>query len=292
MGMTGALVAVPAALAAAATATRPMLALATVSSPSPPVDLSGLLAADAVVFLLVGLLAGAHCLGMCGPLVSVYADRLREREGTEALTVRQVRGHALFNLGRAASYAAVGAAFALVGRVAADAFGEFTTLGTYVRGVTGLVVGVAIVGTGAAYVAGDHRGLALPGPLARVTGRLTAALTRRVDALVGGVRIVGLGAVHGLLPCPVIYPAYLYAFALADPVRAALLLGLLGLGTIPTLFAYGTLLGSLSPARRASLHRALGVSFLLLGYLPLSHGLMLLGVHVPHPHVPFYGPLG
>jgi len=27
------------------------------------------------VFLLVGLLGGAHCLGMCGPLVSTYADR-------------------------------------------------------------------------------------------------------------------------------------------------------------------------------------------------------------------------
>jgi hypothetical protein len=262
------------------------------SAPAPAVP--GVVDVDAAVFLLVGLLAGAHCLGMCGPLVSVYADRLREREDadTDALTVRQVRQHALFNLGRAASYAAVGAAFALVGRLAADAFGEFTTVGTYVRGATGLVVGVAIVGTGAAYVAGDYRGLALPGPLARVFGRVTTALTRRVDAFVGDARVVGLGAVHGLLPCPVIYPAYLYAFALADPARAALLLGLLGVGTIPTLFAYGTLLGSISPARRASLHRALGVAFLLLGYLPLSHGLTLLGVHLPHPHVPFYGPLG
>jgi hypothetical protein len=291
MEVTGTLAATAAPVATAALARAPP-ASATGGRVPTPVDLPGVLAADAVVFLLVGLLAGAHCLGMCGPLVSVYADRLREREGTDALTLRQVRQHALFNLGRAASYAAVGAAFALVGRVAADAFGEFTTVGTYVRGATGLVVGVAIVGTGAAYVAGDYRGLALPGPLARVFGRLTAALTRRVDALVGDVRVVGLGAVHGLLPCPVIYPAYLYAFALADPVRAALLLGLLGLGTIPTLFAYGTLLGSLSPARRASLHRALGVAFLLLGYLPLSHGLMLLGVHLPHPHVPFYGPLG
>jgi hypothetical protein len=290
MGPTGTLAAATAPAATATTTTPP--ALAAGGRVPAPGELPAFLAVDAAVFLVVGLLAGAHCLGMCGPLVSVYADRLREREGTEALTLRQVRQHALFNLGRAASYAVVGAAFALVGRVAADAFGTVTTLGTYVRGVTGLLVGVAIVGTGAAYVAGDYRGLALPGPLARVFGRLTTALTRRVDALVGDARIVGLGAVHGLLPCPVIYPAYLYAFALADPARAALLLGLLGLGTIPTLFAYGTLLGSLSPARRAGLHRALGVAFLLLGYLPLSHGLMLLGVHLPHPHVPFYGPLG
>ena len=88
------------------------------------------------------------------------------------------------------------------------------------------------------------------------------------------------------------YPAYLYAFAVGDPLRAALLLGLLGVGTMPSLFLYGTLLDSLSPARRASLHRVLGVAFVALAYLPLSHGLMLFGIHVPHVHVPIYQPLG
>src|SRR6056297_479048 len=62
------------------------------------------------VFLLVGLLGGAHCLGMCGPLVTTYADRMRADEAggrgrDDDLTVRQVRQHALFNLGRTASYA-------------------------------------------------------------------------------------------------------------------------------------------------------------------------------------------
>ena len=35
------------------------------------------------VFLLIGLLGGARCLGMCGPLVTTYADRMRaaERDG-------------------------------------------------------------------------------------------------------------------------------------------------------------------------------------------------------------------
>gem|GEM_PF-6123565 len=31
------------------------------------------------VFLLIGLFGGAHCLGMCGPLVTTYADRMREQ---------------------------------------------------------------------------------------------------------------------------------------------------------------------------------------------------------------------
>ncbi|MEF8782921.1 MAG: sulfite exporter TauE/SafE family protein [Haloarculaceae archaeon] len=52
------------------------------------------------IFFLIGLLGGAHCLGMCGPLVATYAERMgpsgRHRS---RLTLRQVRQQTLFNLG-------------------------------------------------------------------------------------------------------------------------------------------------------------------------------------------------
>lgn len=75
------------------------------------------------VFLLIGLLGGAHCLGMCGPLVTTYADRMRAdgsdggsaRGGRDSrsddLIVRQVRQHALFNLGRATPRSGFGTPF-------------------------------------------------------------------------------------------------------------------------------------------------------------------------------------
>ena len=248
---------------------------------------------EAAVFLVIGALGGAHCLGMCGPLVSVYADRLREQTGgAGALTFTEIRQHALFNLGRAAGYAAVGAVLAAVGAVTVGAFDAVAAVGTGVRATTGLAVGALIMVTGASYLRGGTGSLRLPGRAGDVFGRVSRALTTRVDALVGDVRIVGLGLGHALLPCPITYPAYLYAFAIADPLRAAFLLSLLGLGTFPTLFVYGTLLGTLSVRWRRSIHRVLGVAFLALGYLPLSHGLMLLGVDVPHVHVPIYQPLG
>jgi sulfite exporter TauE/SafE len=249
---------------------------------------------EAGVFLVVGALGGAHCLGMCGPLVSLYADRLGAGDDAGGtLTVRQVRQHALFNLGRAGGYAAVGAALAAVGAVAVGAFDAVVAVGTGVRAVTGVVVGAAIMIAGASYLRGDAGApIRPPGRLGAAFGRLANAFTARVDALVGDVRIAGLGVGHALLPCPITYPAYLYAFATGDPLRAAFLLSLVGLGTIPTLFAYGTALGSLSVDRRRSLHRVLGAAFLLLGYLPLSHGLLLAGVDLPHPTVPVYQPLG
>ncbi|TKX52501.1 sulfite exporter TauE/SafE family protein, partial [Halorubrum sp. SS7] len=38
--------------------------------------LPSLLGTDVLLFLAIGLLGGAHCIGMCGPLVTVYASRM------------------------------------------------------------------------------------------------------------------------------------------------------------------------------------------------------------------------
>jgi len=261
------------------------------------VDIGELAAAnvEAGVFLVIGALGGAHCLGMCGPLVSVYADRLEatDERADGGLSVRQVRQHALFNLGRAGGYAVVGAVLALVGAVAFGAAESVVAIGNGVRATVGIGVGALIMVTGISYLRGGAGGrVRLPRQLSAVFTRVSTALTSRVDALVGDARIAGLGFGHAFLPCPITFPAYLYAFAIGEPLRAAFLLSLLGLGTFPTLFVYGTALGSISTGRRRALHRVLGAAFLVLGYIPLAHGLMLVGIHLPHPMIPVFQPLG
>ncbi|MCU4975808.1 sulfite exporter TauE/SafE family protein [Halobacteria archaeon AArc-m2/3/4] len=250
---------------------------------------------DLVVFALVGLFAGAHCLGMCGPLVTAYADRFATRgpsRHTDALSLYEVRQHGLFNLGRTVSYALLGGLFGLLGGVVFTSVETVFTVGNGLRGAVGILVGIAIIASGLFYVRGRP---GIPGHGVPVVGSLFAWLSRhvtsRIDRLATSPGIVGLGAIHGLLPCPIIYPAYLYAFALGDPIRGALSLGVLGLGTIPALFVYGALLGSLTASHRVRLHRGLGAMFLVLGYVPLQHGLMVYGIHLPHPPLPFYQPL-
>ena len=263
-------------------------------------QLAGVLAVegnvDLLVFAVIGLLAGAHCLGMCGPLVTLYADRMDAQTGTDRsrrLTTYAVRQHLLFNLGRTVRYAIVGALAAAAGGLVFASVGGFPSIANPVRIAAGLIVGAVIVVTGIGYLLGGTGRLDqfTPAVVTRGFQRITGWLTTRVDRLVGSPKIVGLGAVHGILPCPILYPAYVYAFALGDPVRAALSLGVLGLGTVPTLFAYGTVLGTLGDGHRRTLHRLLGGAFVLLGYIPLSHGLALLGVGVPMVPVPFYQPL-
>ncbi|APX96377.1 sulfite exporter TauE/SafE family protein [Natronorubrum daqingense] len=253
-----------------------------------------LLGVDVVLFLLIGILAGAHCIGMCGPLVTVYAGRMSPEHDASAgspqdtrsshLTTYEVRQHALFNLGRTASYTLLGAAFGALGGLLFVTTAELTPIVEATRGGVGLVIGAFVIATGLYYVRGRTTGgIRLPG-----LERLTGWLTKHVDRLANGPGIVGLGALHGLLPCPILYPAFLYAFATGSPTSGALALAALGIGTVPTVFAYGTVIDSVSVVHRQRVHRLLGVAFVVLGYILLAHGLMSLGIHVPHPELPFY----
>jgi hypothetical protein len=244
---------------------------------------------EMVVFFVVGILGGAHCLGMCGPLVTVYADRMeRGREGV--LSLAEVRQHALFNAGRTVSYAVIGAVFGALGAVVFGAASTVTAIGDTVRAVSGLIVGVLILVVGARYVLGEVGGHGLFGSGSGWFGIVYGRLTASVDMLANGPGIFGLGLVHGLLPCPILYPAFLYAFAQGSPAVGAVSLALLGLGTFPTLFLYGTVVGSVGHRHRQRLHRALGVAFLAMGWMPIAHSLDLVGIAIPHIEVPVYTP--
>ncbi|MDB2237482.1 sulfite exporter TauE/SafE family protein [Halorubrum ezzemoulense] len=247
------------------------------------------------VFLLIGLLGGAHCLGMCGPLVGTYADRMRSaeaggRDGRDDLTVRQVRQHALFNLGRTASYATLGGLFGLAGSLAFVTGRTVTTLADDVHALTGIAVGGVIVALGARYALRlEFESLPIPG-FDRAAAAVSDRIVARVDAWVGDWRILGLGAAHGFLPCPLLYPAFLYAFVQGSALGGAVSLGVLGLGTVPALLLFGTAFQSMRLETRLRFHRVLGVAFVALGYLPLQHGLATLGVPLPHPPIPYYTP--
>lgn len=254
-----------------------------------PTDVSGQVGLG--VFFLIGLFGGAHCLGMCGPLVTMYSEKMESRasRGRDVLTWHEVRQHALFNLGRTVSYAAIGAT---MGALGAFVFGASTvaSVGDAVRGVVGVGVGIVIVASGVAYFA---RGtvVEIPGT-SGVFRRVHDIITDRVADLVNGFGIVGLGAVHGFLPCPLLYPAFLYAFARGSAVEGAFSLAVLGAGTFPTLMLYGLTVRSVGPEHRRALHRVLGVVFVVLGFVTLRMGLMQFGVRIPFPFsLPHYQPL-
>ena len=258
--------------------------------------LASLLEPDILLFLVIGLLGGAHCIGMCGPLVTIYADRMRSQPRSDGgtatmrqghLSVYEVRQHALFNIGRAMSYTVIGAMMGALGGLLYFALEEISTVTAIIRGGIGIGIGGLIMVMGVHYLLGRVTpGIHLPG-----THRITHVLTNWIDRLAGGPGILGLGAVHGLLPCPILYPAYLYAFATGSPLAGGIALAALGVGTIPAVFLYGTLIQSVDAVHRRRLHQFLGIAFLVLGYVLLAHGLLDIGIHVPHPELPFWDPI-
>lgn len=241
---------------------------------------------DLVVFALVGLLGGAHCLGMCGPIVTAYTDRFSD---SGPLTFYEIRQQGLYNTGRVLGYAAFGGLMGGLGALVYDA-AAIARAANGVRAVAGIVAGIAILVTGVSYLTGG-----MGGPLSRVHvgGTLLGRVVGELDEWVRGPRILGLGAVHAVFPCPLLYPAYLYVLSRGDPVEGAIALGVLGVATVPMLLVQGTAIGSLSRHWRARVHRGLGAVFIVLAALPLTHGLILLGVPVPAPpiHDLIYQPL-
>src|SRR6056297_3292667 len=151
--------------------------------------------AGLAAFVGLGLVGSVHCLGMCGPLVTTYADRLDDGGPVSGHEIRQ---HALFNAGRTLSYALVGTVLGAAGGVLYDVAG-LARLGTAVRGAVGVFVGLAIITVGLGYLSRGRavdvaRSLPLVGTLFQ---RLSASLVERVDRWVDGPGMVGLGAMHG-----------------------------------------------------------------------------------------------
>lgn len=227
------------------------------------------------LFAAVGFLGSGHCVGMCGPLVSLYADRMPAGRG------RALGQHALFNLGRTVSYALLGGFFGLLGALFAGTAGRLPAPFGAVRGLAGVAVGLVVVASGLAHLAGTAnpllagtaRGLWAP------LGQVSRAVRRGLDAWLAGPRTAILGVAHGLFPCPLLYPAYLYAFAVGDPLLGVAALGALGLGTFPAVLAFGLLSDRARLGRVGA--RAVGAAFVVLGFGTGLAGLGALGVPVP-----------
>ncbi|MFP4175010.1 MAG: sulfite exporter TauE/SafE family protein [Halobacteriales archaeon] len=245
-----------------------------------------------VGFFLLGLLGGAHCVGMCGPLVALYSERMNVgSDRPDVLTLGEVRQHFLFNLGRGASYTALGALFGFAGGVVFVTARNFTSVVGNARAFAGIFVGIVVIGVGFGYVSsGSSRSLVPARWVSRGTRFLHGRVTPHIDAWVGDKRIVGLGAVHGILPCPLLYPAFLYAFVQGSTEGGAASLAALAVGTFPAVFLTGTVMASTDVRHRKNLHRVLGIVFVFLGYIPLQHGLAYLGVPLPHVPIPYYQP--
>lgn len=179
-----------------------------------------------VSLFLIGFLGGGHCVGMCGSLSSAFALQLPPHIGRFKLIL-------LLNLGRIASYTAVG--------VAAGALGQAGILLDQTRMLQG---GLFI----AAHVLLLLIGLYLAGlsGVVRKIENLGRPLWARINPLLNRLLPIqsvaacfGVGLLWGWLPCGLVYSASLYALGSGGALEGGLYMLAFALGTLPNLLAMG-----------------------------------------------------
>ena len=206
---------------------------------------------------MLGLAGSLHCVGMCGPIALALP---RPPGPTRSL----LAGRLLYNLGRAVTYAAMGAVFGLLG--------QSLLLAGWQRGLS-ITAGVLIL----AYVLSTWLGrgrwslesaaLRFIAPVQRTLGRLLQRTST------GGLLVVGL--LNGLLPCGLVYVALAGAAATGSAWGGAGFMFIFGLGTLPMMLAISLVGPSLYGRFRGRFQRVIPLALGVMAVLFILRGLEL-----------------
>lgn len=212
--------------------------------------------------LLLGLLGGVHCAGMCGGFVAAASGTQRVHVGRASLLLHILPYHA----GRITSYALAGALFgafgAVIGRASAWLSLQQTlfTLGN----VFLIVIGLALVLRASGWSAFERTGATL--------FRLIAPFTRRLTQTQAWPQRYLLGMVWGSAPCGLVYTMLALALLTGNAWSGAGLALTFGLGTLPNLLAAGWVLQRARRwAARNWMRTAAGVALAGFGVLGVLH---------------------
>jgi len=185
-------------------------------------------AALVATVLAASLLGSLHCAGMCGGFVTFYAGADR------STGLARLRPHVAYNLGRLATYVALGAVSGAAG-AALDRAGELAGISRAASIVAGFVM---VVWGGLLLM--QARGLRVP--TSWVPAGLTAFVGRRVASLADRpptVRAATLGLLSTLLPCGWLYAFAVLAAGTGTPFGGAVVLAAFWAGTLPVMATLG-----------------------------------------------------
>ncbi len=212
---------------------------------------------------LIGLVAAfSSCTAVVGGLiVAVSSTAARTRE--DATFSEKLRPHVLFNVGRVAGFAGLGALTGWVGSV--------LSLSTAANGLLILVIALLMIGLGINLLD------VLPGGFAI---RPPKFLSRRVVALSESKHPAvpfALGALTYFLPCGFTQSMQLYALSTGSPTQAALIMTVFALGTLPALLGIGAATSAARGKGLGYLTKAAGAVVVVLGISNVQNGATLLG---------------
>ncbi len=229
----------------------------------------GSIATVSYPLLLGGLLGSFHCVGMCGGFVLAL-----HRPGAGRL--RRFVRPAAFLLGKAATYVMLGGLAGLFGGalVRSGTFGAAQAVLAVIAGTFLVVAGLQLSGLVPEWPVSSWFGPRSP------WGRAAEAVSRAP----GPAGPFAVGALAGLLPCPLVYGFLAAALAAGGILPAMGTMALLGLASLPALALVAVVGASVSPIVRRRFVRVSGVVLVLLGAVTLLRGLAPDALHAVFGH--------
>ena len=216
--------------------------------------------ADAVIVtaLIAGFVGSAHCFAMCSGISSLAVASAVQQ------SLRQQLGLAVvYNAGRLASYAVLGALVASLGAAVVQRVPALVGPVRILGGILILLIG--------AQIAFDLRVLNAIERMGGSVWQKVAPLAKALLPVSSGAGALGLGLLWGLLPCGLVYSVLLMSASTASAVDGASAMLAFGAGTLPAMLATG--LGAVRLSRllaRRGVRLAAGLLVMIAGLLTIA----------------------
>ena len=182
--------------------------------------------------LLIGLLGGTHCVGMCGGIVTALTIGLsnQKRNDGRRFFIFQLS----YNIGRILTYTITGALVASIGAVS-----EHYGFGMQVRKILTLTAASVMIFLGL-YLTGWWKTAILKiENIGSVLWRMIEPLAKKFIPIRSISHALIAGILWGWLPCGLVYSALFLAMSANSILQGALIMWSFGVGTLPVLLGLG-----------------------------------------------------
>lgn len=213
------------------------------------------------IILTIGLLAGFHCIGMCGGLVVTYCAANIQKEKEK----KNIFPHFQYNLGRIISYTIIGG---ILGGI-----GSFFGINPHFSGVFLILASFFMISMGLSFFFNwqilEKIKLRTPEFIAKYLYKQKHSQKPK------GPLIIGL--LTGFMPCGPLQAMQLYALTSGNIIEGALSMAIYGLGTALLLFIFGLTVSTISAANIKKMIKFSGALIIVLGLFMANRGLANFG---------------
>jgi len=184
-----------------------------------------------ITALIVGLLGGVHCLGMCGGVVGGLTFSLESRVQTSWFKMMPYQ--LLYNIGRISSYMIIGAIFGALGA-------GLGSLATFLpaQQLLQVVAGLFMIALGL-YLGGWWFGVAKIEKVGQSLWLRLAPYAKKMTPVKYYHQAWLYGLIWGWLPCGLVYSMLIMAMTAGGALSGAAVMLAFGLGTLPNLLLMG-----------------------------------------------------